>query len=121
MGGLPQLVTETGKGSWQSRQEGAVSMKVTLTASSGAQVVIWRRGDMFHARRADAASAPEICLALDLFEVIAELGGLDLEHEHQAAEAQALSDEAQRRLHSTGQAGAAADEQFGREQRRDGA
>jgi hypothetical protein len=40
----------------------------------------------------------QICLAVDLFEVIAELAGLDLERHEQAAEAIGLAEEAQRRL-----------------------
>jgi hypothetical protein len=41
---------------------------------------------------------PQICLAVDLFEVIAELAGLDLEDASQSAEAVALADRAQREL-----------------------
>jgi len=39
-----------------------------------------------------------VCLAVDLFEVIAELSGLDLEDRAEAAEAVALAEEARRRL-----------------------
>lgn len=72
-------------------------MTVTLTASNGAEVVVWREGDTYFARRADGASEPQICLAVDLFEVIAELSALDLERQDQAAEALALAEAAQRR------------------------
>jgi hypothetical protein len=73
-------------------------MKVTLRASTGARVVVWREGDFFCARPADGAADPEVCLAVDLFEVLADLTGLDLERQEHVAEAVALSEEAQRRL-----------------------
>jgi hypothetical protein len=73
-------------------------MKATLTASTGEKILVWREDQMLHARRASTAGDPQICLAIDLFEVIAELAGLDLEHEGQAAEALKLAEEAQRRL-----------------------
>jgi hypothetical protein len=73
-------------------------MKVTLRASTGARVVVWRERDSFCARRAAEAVEPEICLAVDLFEVLADLAGLDLEREDHAAEALKLSEEAQRYL-----------------------
>lgn len=76
----------------------ASSTKVTLTASTGAKILVWREDDMLHARRASAAGEEQICLAVDLFEVIADLAGLDLEHEGQAAEALELAEDAQRRL-----------------------
>ena len=55
--------------------------------------------DSFYARRADTSDDPEICLGVDLFEVIAELAGLDLDHRGQAAEAVRLADEARRSPH----------------------
>jgi hypothetical protein len=73
-------------------------MKVTLRASTGARVVVWRERDSFCARRAAEAVEPEICLAVDLFEVLADLAGLDLERDDHAAEALRLSEEAQRHL-----------------------
>ncbi len=73
-------------------------MKVTVTASTGARILVWREGDTFHARVADELGEPEICLGVDLFEVLADLAGLDLEDGSQAAEAVQLSDHAQRRL-----------------------
>lgn len=73
-------------------------MKVSLRASSGAKIVIWREEDVLHSRRADAANRTQICLAVDLFEVLAELAGLDLEREDHGAEAIGLADEALSRL-----------------------
>jgi hypothetical protein len=73
-------------------------MRVTLTAANGNQVLIWREGESFHASRSGALERPQVCLAVDLFEVIAELAGLDLEQRAQAAEAITLAEEAVRRL-----------------------
>jgi hypothetical protein len=73
-------------------------MELTLTASTGAKIHIWREEDLFHATRPDADAAPQICLAVDLFEVIAELASLDLELPEQADEAVALARLAQKRL-----------------------
>jgi hypothetical protein len=73
-------------------------MRITLTASTGAKMVVWREEDMFHARLVHEADDVQICLGIDLFEVIAELAGLDLEQDCQAQEAIALSDRAQHRL-----------------------
>ena len=75
-------------------------MKVTLMASTGARILVWRHGDTFHARVVDDPGEPEICLGVDLFEVLADLAGLDLEDGSQAAEAIQLSDRAQHRLNS---------------------
>jgi hypothetical protein len=72
-------------------------MTVTVTASNGAELVVWREHNTYFARRADEASEPQICLAVDLFEVIAELAELDLERQDQAAEALALANDAQSR------------------------
>jgi 23S rRNA G2445 N2-methylase RlmL len=72
-------------------------MKVTVKASNGHELVIWRERDTFFARRAKEACEAQVCLAVDLFEVIAELAELDLERAGQAAEAVALSEDAQRR------------------------
>jgi hypothetical protein len=60
--------------------------------------VIWREDDLYHARLNDSAERSQVCLAVDLFEVIAELAGLDLERGDQAAEAMSLAEEAQKRL-----------------------
>jgi hypothetical protein len=73
-------------------------MKVTLRASTGAKILVWREEDVLHARRADAADRAQVCLAVDLFEVVAGLADLDLEQGEQAAEAIALAEHAQREL-----------------------
>jgi hypothetical protein len=75
-------------------------MTVTMTASTGAKILVWREKDMFAALRAGAAGEAEICLGIDLFEVIAELAGLDLEDEDQGDEAERLATEARQRLSS---------------------
>ncbi len=73
-------------------------MRITLTASTGAKIFVWRDDDMFHARLARESDDVQICLGIDLFEVIAELAGLDLEQERQAQEAMTLAERAQRQL-----------------------
>ena len=73
-------------------------MRITLTTSTGAKILVWREEDMFHARLADSSDDVQICLGIDLFEVIAELAGLDLEQERQAQEAIRLSEFAQHEL-----------------------
>jgi hypothetical protein len=73
-------------------------MKVTLRASTGARVAVWRERESFCARQADVVREPEVCLAVDLFEVLADLAGLDLERQDHAAEAVALAEDARRRL-----------------------
>jgi hypothetical protein len=73
-------------------------MKVTLTASTGVQIAVWREQDMFAAQRADATHDAQICLGVDLFEVLAELANLNLENRADAGEAIELAAEAQRRL-----------------------
>lgn len=75
-------------------------MTVTLKASTGAKILVWRERDMFAALRAGADEEAQICLGVDLFEVIAELAGLDLEDEGQSEEATQLSEEARQRLSS---------------------
>ena len=77
-------------------------MKLTVTASTGIDLVVWRDAEMFHARRAGEATEPQICLGVDLFEVIAELADLDLDKTTDAAEAVLLADDAQQRLHDAG-------------------
>jgi len=76
-------------------------MTVTFTASTGAQILVWREKDMFAASRAGATEEAQICLGIDLFEVVAELAGLDLDDETQAGEATRLADEARQRLASS--------------------
>ena len=75
-------------------------MTVTFTASTGAKILVWREKDMFAASRAGANEEAQICLGIDLFEVIAELAGLDLDDESQAEEATGLADDARQRLAS---------------------
>ena len=77
-------------------------MPVTLRASNGAKILVWREDDLFCARRAEApVEQTQTCLGLDLFEIVAELADLDLEDGAQAAEAIELSRTAQRRLAGT--------------------
>ena len=71
---------------------------MTVRASTGAQIRVWRENDLFYARPAASAVEPQICVAVDLFEVIAEFAGLNLEDTAQSAEAVRLSIEAQRQL-----------------------
>jgi hypothetical protein len=75
-------------------------MTVTMTASTGAKILVWREKDMFAALRAGAAEEAQICLGVDLFEVIAELADLNLEDEDQAEEAERLAADARQRLSS---------------------
>ncbi len=74
-------------------------MKLHLRASTGIDILVWRADDTFHAQRADGVGEPEICLGVDLFEVIADLADLDLDEAADAAEAVSLADDAQLRLH----------------------
>jgi hypothetical protein len=71
---------------------------MTVRASTGAQIRVWRENDLYHARPAGSAVEPQICAAVDLFEVIAELAGLNLEVKVQSAEAVRLAIEARREL-----------------------
>jgi hypothetical protein len=75
-------------------------MTVSLTASTGAKILVWREKDMFAALRAGGAAEAQVCLGVDLFEVIAELAGLDLDDERDADEATGLADAARQRLSS---------------------
>ena len=75
-------------------------MTVTLTASTGAKILVWREKDMFAAQLSGGTEEAQICLGIDLFEVIAELAGLDLEDKEQSEEATRLSTEARQRLAS---------------------
>jgi hypothetical protein len=75
-------------------------MTVTFTASTGAKMLVWREKDMFAAMRAGGAEEAQICLGIDLFEVLAELAGLDLDDDEQADEATRLATEARQRLSS---------------------
>jgi hypothetical protein len=74
-------------------------MQLTLRASNGAKILVWREAELFCARRAEAPEdETQTCIGLDLFEIVAELAELDLEDGAQAAEAIKLSRTAQRRL-----------------------
>jgi len=75
-------------------------MTVTLTASTGAKILVWREKDMFAALRAGGSEEAQICLGIDLFEVIAELAGLDLDNEQESDEATQLATDARQRLAS---------------------
>jgi len=75
-------------------------MTVTLKATTGATILVWREKDMFAALRAGGPEEAQICLGIDLFEVVAELAGLDLDAEEQAEEATRLADKARQRLSS---------------------
>jgi hypothetical protein len=79
------------------RRDDLPKMKAQVTASTAKTVVVWREGDLFHAR-AEAAADEQVCLGVDLFEVIAELAELDLERPDEAAEALALADDARIQL-----------------------
>jgi hypothetical protein len=80
-------------------------MQVTLRASNGAKILVWREADLFCARRLEAPDdETQTCLGLDLFEIVAEIADLDLEDGAQAAEAIELSGTAQRRLARTPEA-----------------
>jgi hypothetical protein len=81
-------------------RHGEYPMTVTLTTSTGAEILVWREKDMFAALRAGGNGEPQICLGIDLFEVIAELAGLDLDDEEQADEATRLATGARQRLSS---------------------
>ncbi|HET6869598.1 MAG TPA: hypothetical protein VFH80_27040 [Solirubrobacteraceae bacterium] len=73
---------------------------MTLTASTGAKILVWREKDMFAALRAGGSEEAQICLGIDLFEVIAELAGLDLDNEEESEEATQLANDARQRLAS---------------------
>ena len=73
-------------------------MKVTLRASTGAQIRVWRVDELFHAMAVGPAVEPQICVAVDLFEVIAELAGLNLDVRAESVEAVGLAIEARRQL-----------------------
>jgi hypothetical protein len=75
-------------------------MTVTLTASTDAKILVWRENDMFAALRAGGHEEAQVCLGIDLFEVIAELAGLDLDDEDQSGEATRLAGEARQQLSS---------------------
>jgi hypothetical protein len=73
-------------------------MTVTFTARTGTKILVWRENDVFAASRAGATEEAQVCLGIDLFEVIAELAGLDLDDERDADEATRLAHEARQEL-----------------------
>jgi hypothetical protein len=74
-------------------------MQVTLRASNGAKILVWREDDLFHARRAEApVEQSRASRGLELFEIIADLAELNLEDGAQAARAIELAESVQRRL-----------------------
>jgi hypothetical protein len=73
-------------------------MPFMLTATTGATIAVWCEDEMFHARAPGSSLAPQVCQAVDLFEVIAELAGLDLDVAEQSAEAMSLAARAQETL-----------------------
>lgn len=75
-------------------------MRITVDPSTGVRVHVWREQQLFHAARANAAETPQICLGVDLFEVIAELAGLDLELSAGVEEANRLAQDVQQTLAS---------------------
>ncbi len=74
------------------------AMAVTVRASTGVEIAIWREGMLFHAAHAGSEREPQVCIALDLFEVIAELAGLNLEMPHHSREALELAASVQAQL-----------------------
>jgi hypothetical protein len=71
-----------------------------FSASTGVNLEIWRDDGLFHAAQADGRGQPQVCLGVDLFEVVAELAGLDLEDADHAGEAERLAKQAKRELGS---------------------
>jgi hypothetical protein len=69
-------------------------MRVHVTASTGKTVAVWRDSDLFSVRPEEIGGDTQVCLGVDLFEVIAELAQLDLERNDEAAEALSLADTA---------------------------
>ncbi len=75
-------------------------MRITVEPSTGVRLQVWRERQLFHATRKDAVEAAQICLGVDLFEVIAELAELDLERPDEAEEANGLAQRVQQTLAS---------------------
>jgi hypothetical protein len=73
-------------------------MRAHVTASTAKTVIVWREDELFHARTNDEPDDTQVCLGVDLFEVIAELAELDLERPDEAAEALELADDARIQL-----------------------
>jgi hypothetical protein len=75
-------------------------VQTIVRTTTRALIEVWRDDELYYARLAGRAAEPEVCVGMDLFEVIADLAGLDLEDEVESAEATGLAFEAQRRLES---------------------
>jgi hypothetical protein len=73
-------------------------MRFAVQTSKGVEIQVWRDGSLFHVQRAGSQIEPQVCIGEDLFEVIAELAGLDLDRRLDADEAVRLARAAQRRL-----------------------
>ncbi len=73
-------------------------MRVSVQPTTGVDVVVWRDDALFYAVKAGSEAEPQVCMGVDLFEVIAELSGLDLERLEHAREALDLAEAAQREL-----------------------
>ena len=69
-------------------------MKFKVQTITGAEITVWRSGTLFHAAATGAPTDTQVCVAADLFEVMAELAGLDLERSDQAREAIELAGQA---------------------------
>ena len=67
-------------------------MRVRVVSSVGSMIEVWRDAELFYPVRVGQLPADiQVCLPVDLFEVIAELGGLDLDDREQAEEASRLA------------------------------
>ncbi len=73
-------------------------MRISVHTSKGVQVNAWREGGLFHVTRADSHHEPQVCMGVDLFEIIAELCELDLERSEDAREALELASTVQTQL-----------------------
>jgi hypothetical protein len=73
-------------------------VKVVLETSTGIEIEVWREDELYHAHRVGRDEEPQICLGIDLFEVISELADLDLDSDSGSAEAVRLAEQAQREL-----------------------
>jgi hypothetical protein len=73
-------------------------VKVVLETSTGIHIEVWREDELYHAHRVGRDDEPQICLGIDLFEVISELGDLDLDSDSGSIEAVQLADQAQHEL-----------------------
>jgi hypothetical protein len=71
---------------------------ISLRASTGNEILVWRENEVFHACRKGSAESEQVCLPVDLFEVIADLAGLELDRSEHASEAVQLAAVAHRRI-----------------------